>query len=344
MGGAAKAIKSTAKGFSKVLGKVVKGVKKLGKGITKGVGKIMGKMGPIGTLAMGFVAPYAIGAIAAGGLGWASTAAQGIMNVMNTVKSVVATPFQALGNVVGKGVTSFGQSVGGTFQTITDKVGSLLTSTGTTVEGGAKSMFGSLTDTAKSSLGMDAGSPLSSLSGAKQQFAMSPLEQGLSKAEGSFSLGFEGAGKAGSTSFFDSKALSGVQTAGKSGLGLGGTGKFAATNIDVADAITPDFKGAGTRAELLSRVDDPTKGFMEAGQAQIGAGLSLPKFSMPSIPMPQATAATPIDASGYDVMTAQTGKGQGQGGLGESFIGQKESGLIDTEEFARRQAGFMGLA
>lgn len=123
MSGVAKGIKKAVSGVGKVIKKAVKGVAKLGKSIVKGVGKFMGKLGPIGTIAIGVIAPWAVGAMAASGVGWVSALGNGLQ----AVGSAVSAPFKMAGQALGKGISSLGQATGSkAFMGVTEKVASVL--------------------------------------------------------------------------------------------------------------------------------------------------------------------------------------------------------------------------
>lgn len=122
-----KAVSGAFKGIKKVVKKVAKGVKKVAKGIVtstplghklwkeggklgkkimKGVGKFMGKLGPIGSMALSFVLAPVMGP-ALGAL-WSSFGA-GAASMAASANTLMAT----LGTV-GKGIFAAGNFVGGT--------------------------------------------------------------------------------------------------------------------------------------------------------------------------------------------------------------------------------------
>ena len=140
MGGVVKAIKKAVKGVGKAVKKVVKGVVKVAKKVVSAVGDAMGKLGPIGTIALSFIAPYAIGALAGSSIGWVSTIGKGLQ----AIGSTIAAPFKALssaaGNLLGGAVKGLGtfateaglNTIGSGLSTIGEKI---LTGIGTGVGG-----------------------------------------------------------------------------------------------------------------------------------------------------------------------------------------------------------------
>jgi Flp pilus assembly pilin Flp len=162
MGIVKKAVKTVGKGITRVVKGVAKGIKKVGKGIAKGVkgvvkgfGKLMGKLGPLGTIALSFALP-GIGA-ALGSL-WTSASAYLPTAFVNAVNTGVAWASNAVtaiteipGKVLGKlGETTLGQSVKTGFNTITEKISGAFEYVGGSIKEGASNMFQS----AKEMLGM----------------------------------------------------------------------------------------------------------------------------------------------------------------------------------------------
>ena len=101
--GTKKLVKGIGKAVKKVGSKIWEGAKK----VVKSVGKALNKLGPIGTIAVSFIAPYAIGAMASmgGTLGTVGTAIQ-------TASTALAAPFKTLTTALGKGAAALGSSTG----------------------------------------------------------------------------------------------------------------------------------------------------------------------------------------------------------------------------------------
>ncbi len=159
MGVVFKGIKNVAKGIGKVVKGVAKGIKNLGKGIVKGVkgafkgiGKVMGKLGPIGSIALMFVLP-GIGAALGGMWTGMSTAMTSYVGFGQTVVNAVGAGMQWAANaatyikelpgkMMGKlGETSLGQTVKGTYKSVTDKMASAFEYVGGSVKEGAANMW-----------------------------------------------------------------------------------------------------------------------------------------------------------------------------------------------------------
>lgn len=134
MGGIGRSIGKAFKSIGKVVKKVVKGVVNFGKKVVKGVGKFMGKLGPIGTIALAVLAPMAATAMAGSGVGWLSSIGKGL----KAIGGVVQAPFKAAGQIIGKGVdflgkgasnffggadTIVGRGIGNLTETLTNKLG-----------------------------------------------------------------------------------------------------------------------------------------------------------------------------------------------------------------------------
>ena len=146
MGGVVKAIKKAVKGVGKAVKKVVKGVVKVAKKVVSAVGDAMGKLGPVGTIALSFIAPYAIGGMAGSSIGWVSTIGKGLQ----AIGSTIAAPFKALssaaGNLLGGAAKSLGtfaseaglKTIGEGLMTISDKI---YTGIGTGIGDGVSDAF-----------------------------------------------------------------------------------------------------------------------------------------------------------------------------------------------------------
>jgi len=146
MGGVVKAIKKAVKGVGKAVKKVVKGVVKVAKKVVSAVGDAMGKLGPVGTIALSFIAPYAIGGMAGSSIGWVSTIGKGLQ----AIGSTIAAPFKAIssaaGNLLGGAAKSLGtfaseaglKTIGEGLMTISDKI---YTGIGTGIGDGVSDAF-----------------------------------------------------------------------------------------------------------------------------------------------------------------------------------------------------------
>lgn len=95
-------------GINKIVHKVTDKVEDAGKKVAMKVGKVINKLGPIGMIAISFIAPYAIGLLASMGgvLGAIGTAIQ-------AVGTAVMAPFKAAGALAGKAIASGAKALGG---------------------------------------------------------------------------------------------------------------------------------------------------------------------------------------------------------------------------------------
>ena len=117
------------KNLKKIVKKIGKGIKKIGKGLKKVMGKIMkpfAKLGIVGQIALGFLMPWAAGAIFSG-FGTLATTMAGSSNLF----------IKAAGTVM-KGIHAGATAVKGAFTKVTDAISGGLE----TVTGKAKEMFG----------------------------------------------------------------------------------------------------------------------------------------------------------------------------------------------------------
>jgi hypothetical protein len=117
------------KSLKKIVKKIGKGIKKIGKGLKKVMGKIMkpfAKLGIVGQIALGFLMPWAAGAIFSG-FGTLATTMAGSSNLF----------IKAAGTVM-KGIHAGATAVKGAFTKVTDAISGGLE----TVTGKAKEMFG----------------------------------------------------------------------------------------------------------------------------------------------------------------------------------------------------------
>ena len=117
------------KSLKKIVKKIGKGIKKIGKGLKKVMGKIMkpfAKLGIVGQIALGFLMPWAAGAIFSG-FGTLATTMAGSSNLF----------IKAAGTVM-KGIHAGATAVKGAFTKVTDAISGGLE----TITGKAKEMFG----------------------------------------------------------------------------------------------------------------------------------------------------------------------------------------------------------
>jgi len=137
------------KTVKKIVKKIGKGIKKIGKGLKKIMAKIakpFAKLGPLGSIALGFMMPWAAGAIWNGITSWAGMAGTSF-NLANlgTVGQALTSPTsnllqKAVGYTI-KGIHTAASGVKTAYQFVTDAIG-----------GGIQR----LTDTAKSIFGKNA--------------------------------------------------------------------------------------------------------------------------------------------------------------------------------------------
>ena len=117
------------KNLKKIVKGIGKGIKKIGKGLKKVMGKIMkpfAKLGIVGQIALGFIMPWAAGAIFSG-FGTLATSMAASSNIF----------IKAAGTVM-KGIHAGASAVKGAFTKVTDAISGGLE----TVTGKAKEMFG----------------------------------------------------------------------------------------------------------------------------------------------------------------------------------------------------------
>lgn len=342
MSSVAKGIKKVVKGVGRVVKGVVKGIAKLGKGIVKGVGRFMGKLGPIGTIAMGFLAPMAIGAMAGSSVPWLSSLGKGVQAITSTVTA----PFKMAGQAIGKGISGFGNMVGGqgsAFASVTDKIASAVgyqggtlgenfTNTMNGVKGAWNDGFGtSFTDSSGQVLGEAA------------KAAQAPLDLGQVQAGA-------GQGPMGPDVSFDPNAgnvdlmqgatpVEGVAFDGAKAPSLfGDMGPKQVFDPSQADPFTTaeDLQGVDvTKAtpDAQYNLDKSDSGLSAKKMLDAAKGL----FGSPQQQAPMAMA--PIEDSGAFVEGVGAGDGTGgPGGLGQSFYAQDQTGLQRTEDFAERMA------
>ena len=334
-------IKKLFKGIGKVVKKVVSGVVKLGKKVVKGVGKVMGKLGPIGTIAIGILAPYALGAIAGANLGFLSTAASKALEFGSFIKSAVAAPFKALGQVAGKGISTLGQSVGGKFASITDKIATGLGYSGGSVSEGVKNIFGEVGTKWDVAVGKTATvENIASGAGALDTGVLSGGEVAKGSvwdiSEGvEFRASFEprqaGEGFFGSFDPFTEGAPMTSEEFMKA-TPISMPGDFVVDNqkfMRLSEAERLSFEQAfeqGPQSSLFDKLKEGLSGLV--GLSGLGG-------------TPTAGSISPVTppSEGYDAITAASSDpGGGQGGLGRSFHAQNLTGFMETEEFARMMA------
>lgn len=117
------------KNLKKIVKKIGKGIKKIGKGLKKVMGKIMkpfAKLGIVGQIALGFLLPWAAGAIF-----------QGFGTLASTMAGSSNLFVKAAGTVM-KGIHAGASAVKGAFTKVTDAISGGLE----TITGKAKEMFG----------------------------------------------------------------------------------------------------------------------------------------------------------------------------------------------------------
>lgn len=322
-------IKKLVKGVGKVFKKVVKGIARLGKKIIKGVGKFIGKIGPVGMLAVSVIAPYALGALAGAGMGWVSTAAQKAIEFGSMVKSAVAAPFKLAGQAIGKGAQALGQSIGGGFQTITDKIASTLGAQGSgSISEGARSIFGDVANSYNKFMG---NTP--TLSNLGQGEVTSAAMESVKGSAFDISKGVEFSGSQAPSSTIGSEFMGKVDAFASAGKQMTSEELLAATATSTpADLTIDNQKMSGlTEAERMSFDEAPTSLF-----DRMKKGLS--NFGVPSTTLSPTGPSQPA-SDGYDQVDSAGGQGgAGTGGLGRSFHAQELTGLDPTEEFARMAA------
>jgi len=117
------------KSLKKIVKKIGKGIKKIGKGIKGVMGKIMkpfAKLGIVGQIALGFIMPWAAGAIFSG------------FGTLATSMAASSNMFIKAAGTVMKGIHAGASAVKGAFTKVTDAISGGLE----TVTGKAKEMFG----------------------------------------------------------------------------------------------------------------------------------------------------------------------------------------------------------
>lgn len=325
-------IKKAFKSIGKVVKKVVSGVVKLGKKVVKGVGKVMGKLGPIGTIAIGILAPYALGAIAGANMGFLSTAASKALEFGSMIKSAVAAPFKALGQVAGKGISSLGQAVGGGFETITTKIANGLGYTGGSVSDGVSKIFGDV-GTKWDTLMTPASATTKMTEFGVAESTMEALKSGVAEGETVAQLGSEQLNMlAEQDAFFAPQGYNPMgidptsqqyQMLAEQDAGLGGkTSLFGQAQLaeETRQALAMPVGGTGEAVASGNLFDKLKKGLGSLGG-------STPSGISPT---------SPASGDGYDPLTAAGGEGPGgSGGTGRSFSGQEHTGFLTSEDFAR---------
>lgn len=117
------------KNLKKIVKGIGKGIKKIGKGLKKVMGKIMkpfAKLGIVGQIALGFIMPWAAGAIFSG------------FGTLATSMAASSNMFIKAAGTVMKGIHAGASTVKGAFTKVTDAISGGLE----TVTGKAKEMFG----------------------------------------------------------------------------------------------------------------------------------------------------------------------------------------------------------
>lgn len=339
--GAAKTVKKQVSGIAKSVKKVVSGIVKAGKKVVGKVGKALGKLGPIGTIAIGFLAPYALGALAGSSIGWVST----IGKTLQAVQATAAAPFQAIGKVVGAGVSQLGgglstalggssTAIGTGIQTVTDKIVAL-----TGYEGGkVMTEIGDVFKGVKNSwtsIGSDAVAPGLKTPSPEKDLGFKSGEYKLDTSD--FSL------KEKSKSLLDYDFESGTYSTDASKFTLSPP---ATTRLDVAQAITPEFSGAGSREDYILAGDEyATKPFLSTPTPSPTTTTSstdkVAKAALKSLlsPSPVERSSIVLPTPNTDMLTNPTspqGRGRGVGSSGFSFYAQQLTGLSPSEELAQQ--------
>lgn len=336
MGGVAKAVKKVVKGVGKVVKKVVKGVVKLGKKVVKGVGKVMGKLGPIGMIALAVIAPYAIGAMASSSIGWVSSIGQGLQ----AVSSAISAPFKFVGNAISKGLGQAASGASNIFSSITEKVTGFLSNvSGSGVTEGAKQ------------IATNAGSGFGEIFGSSTTFGKEAIGEIAINATGeAAATGFEAVGQSAfeaSTAAFDSGApfadnfltAASAETAKQNAAGMYGDLAIDNTRpgsvFDTAVADNSIFSTEGVNpfdkqysAEALGKIDVTKSDTSLLDKLKKGLG----GFGAGAPGGYQAPAMTPQDTSGYQGALNSAGDTDAQGGRGTSFYAQDLTGLMRTED------------
>jgi len=117
------------KSLKKIVKKIGKGIKKIGKGLKKVMGKVMkpfAKLGIVGQIALGFIMPWAAGAVFSG------------LGTLGTTMAASSNIFVKAAGTVMKGIHAGASAVKGAFTKVTDAISGGLE----TVTGKAKEMFG----------------------------------------------------------------------------------------------------------------------------------------------------------------------------------------------------------
>ena len=117
------------KSIKKIVKKIGKGIKKIGKGLKKVMGKVMkpfAKLGIVGQIALGFIMPWAAGAVFSG------------LGTLGTTMAASSNIFVKAAGTVMKGIHAGASAVKGAFTKVTDAISGGLE----TVTGKAKEMFG----------------------------------------------------------------------------------------------------------------------------------------------------------------------------------------------------------
>lgn len=117
------------KNLKKIVKKIGKGIKKIGKGLKKVMGKIMkpfAKLGIVGQIALGFIMPWAAGAVFSG------------LGTLGTTMAASSNIFVKAAGTVMKGIHAGASAVKGAFTKVTDAISGGLEN----ITGKAKEMFG----------------------------------------------------------------------------------------------------------------------------------------------------------------------------------------------------------
>lgn len=323
-----KAVKKIASPITKAVMKVTSKIVKVGKKIVKGIGRVAGKLGPLGMMAIGFIAPYAIGAMAGSSVGWVST----IGKTIQAAQAAVAAPFKALGQVAGAGA----QKVGGMLAEGAAKMGMEGLSQGiTSITENIVSTFGykgDLTQGVKD-IFSDVGQQFSNITkvaptveaGTAAQYSstqtMSPVETateraGLLSPDAGPSIGLQES--------LDPTGSLGVNTQSTSLASQIAADPYsleAAQLSQLQDTMATDVMNPETG--LRTSTKDRLKKVAKAGLDSL--------FDMPTAAAMPEAVSTPTPEAGsssfWDTQGSQFG----------SFIGQDKTGLPTAEELMRNQ-------
>lgn len=338
-----RAFKKITSGIGRAIKKVVKGIGKVAKSILKPIGKVFGKLGPIGTLAIGFIVPWAVGAMATMG-GTIGAIGKGLQAVGKFATAPIRAAGKLVGNAVGAGAQAIGNAVGteGLFgqgiNSITSKVANLVGYNGSGVTSGVTDIFRDAAVSMDSAFGTSL-SPASTTRMTEfglSSSTMNALEAGandgtliqggseqfniLSEQDRMFALdNYNPSGLIENSEQYKMLAKQDAGIGGSSGL-LGN--KLAAeTQQAAADSVGGEV--VEPTNSLLSRI---TKGL---------GGLS------PTTPATSLVIPTIGDTESAE-FNPKVNLASQFGAQGRSFFGQDLTGLMDTELFSQKAFSLLG--